>query len=132
MAWERASAWSVGRTSFGMPSVEAPATRRTMVADAGRAQRRVRSPERRELLDRIARRRRDRLRTRNVELRRDLRHRLRHYLRRRRRRWSASMLGREWLLGASANGRRHGASVQGRVPSRYDFFAHTPTCPKLK
>src|SRR5260370_7821472 len=65
-----------------MPLAEASATRCAAVDTAG-AWRRVRSPERRELPDRIAGRRGDRLRTRNVELGRDLRHRLRHDLRRR-------------------------------------------------
>jgi len=91
-----------------MPSVDAPATRCAATADAAGARRRVRSPKRRELLDRIAGPRRGHLRTRNVELGRDLRHRLRHHLRRPLGR-RAPVLGRGLLLCASASGRRHGA-----------------------
>jgi hypothetical protein len=110
---ERASVWSVDRSSSGMPSVAAPATGCGTAADAAGAPRGVGSPKRRELLDRIAGRRGDRLRTWNVELGRDLRHRLRRHLRRQRGRRSASTLRRELRWCDSASGRRHGARKRG-------------------
>ena len=95
-----------------MPSVDAPATRCAATGDAAGAHHRVRSPKRRELLDRIAGPRRGHLRTRNVELGRDLRHRLRHHLRRPLGR-RAPVLGRELRWCASASGRPRGARERG-------------------